>query len=396
MKHTDAISSEPAVRRGAWGHYNPVRVHFGVGEFDRLTEHASGRRILLVTTPGFTRRGLTARVQAELGTRLAGVCDWVCPNPCLHELAVHGRELQGFGYDSVLAIGGGSTLDTAKFLRVVLANGKDPAEFTAMLLAYEPLGLPPVLPMVAVPTTSGSGSEATPFATLWDSRTCRKYSFSSPVLFPNDAVLDPRLTYDLPRHLTISCGLDALSQALESIWNRNWDPASAALAASAARQVLTHLPTLLEDPRSPTARASLMEASLFAGMAISQTRTALAHSMSYPITARLGLPHGLACSFMLPALLEFNAQADMGEIAGLVANLGDPDWQALQTRIINLLRRCEVAGYLSNHGVTAASTFHLIHEMFTPGRVENNLRRPTADDVHQLLVTSFEALARTA
>jgi phosphonate metabolism-associated iron-containing alcohol dehydrogenase len=331
------------------------------------------------------------RVRGLLGDRLAGVEDSVTPNPCVHALRERSRLWAGKGLDGMVAVGGGSALDTAKFLRVVLAEGVDPDQVATDLLAGRPLGTSSVLPMVAVPTTAGTGSEVTPFATIWDSRTRKKHSLTAPALFPDVALLDPRLTLDLPEEVTVSGALDALSQGLESIWNRHGDAVSASHGTQAVRLVLESLPSVLTAPGDVEVRTRLMEASLLAGLAISQTRTALAHSMSYPVTARLGLPHGLACSFMLPALLEFNMAADDGELSGLVAALGLPDWQALQSRLSEMLRVSGMSGYLARYGVDANSTLPLVGEMFTPGRVDNNLRTPTLDDVEALLRKSLEA-----
>lgn len=389
MPQPSLITPSFPAGRQPWSYHNPVKIVFGAGQFDRLGTLAAGQSLLLVTTPGFRCRGMVDRVRSLLGDRLQAVFDTVTPNPCVHALVRESAPFRGHRFDAVVAVGGGSVMDTAKFLRVALAGEGDAGKVAEQLLAGKALGDPAMLPLLAVPTTSGTGSEVTPFATIWDSQTHKKHSLMSRRLFPDVALLDPALTVDLPAEPTASSGLDALSQALESVWNRNWDAVSASHSARAVALALSHLPTLMTNPRDLVARSALMEASLLAGLAISQTRTALAHSMSYPITARLGLPHGLACSFMLPALLEFNAVADEGTISGLVQAVGLPDWKALQSRIEELLATCRMNDWLARYGITAAATLPLAAEMFTPGRVDNNLRPPTEEDVRSLLVKSL-------
>src|SRR5690606_27378339 len=208
---------------------------------------------------------------------------------------------------ALIALGGGSTIDSAKALARLLTR---PAGTSlADLFVAEPLPgrVQAALPLVAIPTTSGTGAEVTPFGTVWDYDAHQKRSVVGDDLYPRLALLDPALTLGLPKDVTISSGLDAISHALESTWNRNASPASLGLVTKSLQLSLPALPRAVEEPENLDARADMMQASALAGIAISQTRTALAHAISYPLTARFGLPHGIACSFTLPALLAFNA-----------------------------------------------------------------------------------------
>jgi alcohol dehydrogenase class IV len=154
-----------------------------------------------------------------------------------------------------------------------------------------------------VPTTAGTGSEVTRWATVWDtdSTPAQKRSFDEPFGFAERAFVDPLLTHSCPAAVTRDTGLDALSHALEAIWNRHANPFSDVLAVSAAQKVLKWLPVVLRDTRHPQAREALSLASLQAGLAFAQTRTALAHALSYAVTLEQGVPHGLACALWLPA-----------------------------------------------------------------------------------------------
>src|SRR5690606_30104611 len=149
---------------------------------------------------------------------------------------------------------------------------------------------------------AGTGSEVTPFSTIWDGQGAKKYSVATPRLFPQKALLFPELTGTLPWDVTVCTGLDALSQCLESVWNRRATPLTSAIATDGIRKIFQALPELKQNLGHLPSRQLMMEASLFSGLCISQTRTAMAHAVSYPLTAHFGTPHGIACSFTLPDL----------------------------------------------------------------------------------------------
>ncbi len=159
-------------------------------------------------------------------------------------------------------------------------------------------------PIYAFPTTSGTSSELTHWATVWDNEAFIKHSLSDEILYPKEAFYDPRLTLSVPREITIHTALDALSHSFESIWNNNANPISTHHALCAIEIILRDLPSLAENIHSLELRTSIMQASMHAGLAFSNTQTALAHALSYPLTMRFDTPHGLACSFSLPLLLD--------------------------------------------------------------------------------------------
>ena len=163
-----------------------------------------------------------------------------------------------------------------------------------------------------MPTTAGTGSEVTSWATVWDTQSGKKYSLSRPNLYPKHALVDPTLMIGKPRQLTISTGLDALSHALESLWNVNANPISAHHAVVAAREILAVLPQLVNDLQNLELRSRMAAAALSAGLAFSNTRTAIAHSISYPVTLHHDVVHGIACSFTLPMVLR-----SVAEVGGL-------------------------------------------------------------------------------
>lgn len=368
-----------------WQFEHSTRIIFGEGRLTELPGLLTTRDVLLVTTPGSTRRRVTARLQELLSSHEVTVLDTVEANPTLESIE---RATARFGGDfegTIIGLGGGSALDTAKVLSVTLPSFSDGFSLRAHFVAKSNLPLADALPVIAIPTTAGTGSEVTPFATVWDLESAAKYSLSTPTLFPRIALLDPSLTLEAPRDITVVTGLDAISQAFESIWNKRSNPITIGFAQRALELALPGLPALLDSPRDATLRARMMEASLLAGLAISHTRTALAHSMSYPLTARYLLPHGLACSFTLPAVLDYNMSADDGRLAEAARRLSCDSVETLRKMLVALLAKVKMDEMLAGHGVTCERLGRVIPEMITPGRADNNLRTANIDDVKAIL-----------
>jgi alcohol dehydrogenase len=366
-------------------------VVFQPGAAGRLADHVESHRIALVTTPGFRRRGLVAAIERAFGNRLIAVVDDVKPNPDVLDVQVQGDGLRRTEPNTLLALGGGSTIDTAKAIARLLGQPEG-SQLTALFRAGGVPAAAPALPVVAVPTTSGTGAEVTPFATVWDYEQMKKCSVAGDDLYPKLAVLDPELTLQLPEEVTVSAGLDAISHALESAWNRNASPVTLGLVAQSLQLSMNALPKVRNNPGDADARAQMMQASTLAGLAISQSRTALAHAISYPLTANFNLPHGLACSFTLPILLKFNAVTDDGRLSELARRLGYAGIDDFSQGLTELFGELGVGAYLSRYLPDRQSVLGLVDQMFAPGRAENNLRRASSDDVRGLVNDALEAL----
>ena len=279
---------------------HPVRIVGG--SIDQIAPFIGGDRVLVVTTPGFVRRGVVERLKQALVGKTIAVWDGVKPNPDIGDIDVAASTLQKNSFDSVVGLGGGSALDAAKVLATLLANS-EPPKLTQYFRDKVIAKLDRRLPLVAIPTTSGTGAEVTPFATVWDHANHQKYSLAGDFVYPDIAWLDPSLTLTLGEEDTLYPALDTISHALESLWNKNATQISRAHAFQALTISSYSLPKILHDPTCLESRKSLQVASLLAGLAISETRTAIAHAISYPLTTRFGVPHGLACSFTLSLLL---------------------------------------------------------------------------------------------
>ena len=271
---------------------------------------------ILDSNPAESKRANLAQNIAKIFSNII-IYDSVNPNPQLESLQSAKAELKG-RYDVVIALGGGSVLDSAKFFalqnEIAVNNG-----------SLEIVGEAKAMPLFACPSTAGTGSELTQWATIWDSKANIKYSLSHKCLYPQIAFYDITLLLSLPLNLSIHTTLDSLSHAVESIWNKNANPISTQYAKAAIELILENLPPLYEmltsldskdctlntaDSRKSTQettqnlRRNLALACIQSALSFSNTQTALAHAISYPITMRFGVPHGLACSFTLPILLD--------------------------------------------------------------------------------------------
>ena len=277
-----------------FNYHTTVKIHFGVKwleAVENLAQRLKDTKFLLITSQGFSKRGLSAQIQNVLAKQLAGIVDEIAPNPQIKHLQSIKAKLCDF--DAIIALGGGSVIDSAKFLSVDSVFENDNFKIKS-----QPKKL------FAFATTSGTSSELTHWATVWDNDAFVKHSLSDEILYPKEAFYDANLTLSLPRQTTIYTALDALSHSFESIWNNNANPISTHYALMAIEIILRDLVELSQNLHSLQLRSNLMLASIYAGLAFSNTQTALAHALSYPLTMRFGTPHGLACSFSLPLLLE--------------------------------------------------------------------------------------------
>lgn len=341
-------------------YHNPVATTLGPGALQRLPAILAGRKAFLVTFPEARSLGLLTKIEQVLGASLAGMDEHVEPNPDVARLAqVYQRFWQTHPEtEVVLAVGGGSAIDTAKALVVGTGSGTF-SELLDLLATGAPFKPHAVKSLIAVPTTAGTGSEVTPWATIWDREKGKKHSLHLPETWPEAAVIDPELMLTLPASVTVQSGLDALSHALESIWNRNANPISDTFAVAAAREVMDTLPELLRDPRSLHLRSAMAQAALKAGMAFSNTKTALAHSISYEMTLRYGVPHGIACSFTLPMVLQRAIGIDPDRDQTLAQIFGE-DLQQAPHKLRQFLCSVGVATEFRDYGVSPEESEQMV------------------------------------
>lgn len=342
-----------------------TQITFDVGGFDQIPDMIGGRKYCVVTYGEPYFLSLVERLAKKSGPPCI-VIDDVAPNP---DFVLLGQQAARFGAlatqpDLFVALGGGSVIDTAKVL--ASANG-DFARVEKFLVSKTGEKDLSATPIIAVPTTAGTGSEVTCWATVWDNSSKKKYSLNRPALYPEHAVVDAGLMLGKSRDLTISTGLDALSHALESIWNINATQASANCAVQAAAEILQTLPALANDLGSIELRERMAGSSLLAGMAFAQTKTAIAHSLSYPISLHHNVVHGIACSFTLPIVLQSMADDDGLCGASLKQVFGD-DLTMAPEQMIRFLASLGVSNRPQDYGIGQAEWLGFVDGAFAGER----------------------------
>lgn len=374
----------------SWGFHNPVNLNVGRGCRERLLHELCGK-VLLVVTSRRGRRQLSG--DAVLG-RLLNMnhvlwVDTITENPGLSDLQAEIDCLRNeVPYDVALAFGGGSAMDAAKSINTALAQECQNATLEELLASPGLHADAHPKRLYTVATTAGTGSEVTPFATVWNHEAKKKLSLAGPAVWPWAAYSDSALTDTVPIDATISTGLDAINQAAESIWNKNANSITLGYATRALQLGLSALPKLAEGKGGAHERDQMTETSVLAGLAISHTRTALCHSISYPLTAHFGVPHGLACAFSMPEVLRHNLKGEDGRFGDLAYALtGSYSLDSLVESFERLHARLGVAHRVKSWVPNLDALLAVKNEMFTLGRSENNLVH--LSDLEEILRSSW-------
>lgn len=301
----------------------PVKLLAGEQALEQLASELASlgaRRPQLLTDKGVNATGLAtllANVLAEGELPVAAIWDEIpadSSTAVVERIAKRYRELD---CDSLVALGGGSVIDTAKAVNILTSMGGD------HLLDYSGAGCltRPLKPLAVVPTTAGTGSEVTLVAVIKDEASGRKVPFTSPFLLPQLAVLDPRLTQGLPLNITAATAMDAMTHAIESFIGTAKNPVSDALALMAVEKIASALPQIIHDPQNKQLRLQLAEGSTLAGMAFSNSMVGLVHALGHSLGARCHLPHGLCMNLFLPTVLDYNRPEVDSELARLLLPL---------------------------------------------------------------------------
>lgn len=330
--------------------YRPIaRTVFGPGEFSRLGDLAAGlggKRALIVSDPGIVQAGFTNQALRHLmpADVQAFLFDGVEENPTDRTVAAGAAFAAEKEVDLIIGLGGGSSVDCAKGINFVLTNGGRMQDYRGYGKAAKPL-----LPLIAVPTTAGTGSEAQSYALVSDAETHQKMACGDPKAAPAITLLDPELTVSMPRVVTAQSGIDAFTHAVETWVTKKRNAVSALYSQEAFRLLDGNLEAVLRDPENMEARAAMQLGAYWAGAAIEASMLGAAHSCANPLTARYGVVHGEAVGMMLPAVIRFNARA--------VGDLYD-QWggaEALAARVESLLAVADLPVKLRERGVEDAA-----------------------------------------
>lgn len=287
------------------------------------------RRALLVTSKGFVKRGVADKLAEICKGKIVALYSCVSPNPTAEQCDSCIEMIHENSCDSVIALGGGSVMDCAK-AAACICSGDSPVE--SYLRGAD---LPnETLPVIAMPTTSGTGSELTRVSVISEKPHGTKFPIRNDILYPKLAVVDPALTDTMPRHSTASTGMDAMCHALEGYWSKNHLPKTADYSIPALELIFDNLEEAYCRPTNQSARDNMAKASVLAGIAFSKPGTTAPHACSYPITTLLGIDHGEACGLTIVQFMMINAEHDEeGRIDSLASALGYGDAERLGMHI---------------------------------------------------------------
>jgi alcohol dehydrogenase class IV len=352
--------------------------------------HKEGaRRVFVVTDEVIRGTGLVERVEAGVtdgGLELAGVFDGVPQDSSTEVVDRCAAAAKEAGADSFLALGGGSVMDTAKVADAVFTHGGSAREQEGYMLMPrddDGMGRPlEIAPLACIPTTAGTGSEASMAAVIKEPREKVKLEIADFPLFPRLAILDPEATRTLPPSVAAATGMDAMTHAVEGYVSTDWSPHQDARSLQALRMIRDNLERAVETPEDEEARGNMLVA---ANIAITIALGAV-HAMSHPVGAHFGVPHGVANAIHLPHVIRFNAEggadiADRYRDIGEVFGIADPDiGEALAAHVLGMVAKLGLPTRLSQVGVPETGIPQLVEGAMGDGTTLLNPREAGEED----------------
>lgn len=366
----------------------PQNVYFGWGSLNDLSDVASkidAKKAFIVSGPHLKKAGYVdlcaeklkqAGIDSESFTETEG-------NPSTDTVEKAAEKFKESGAQMIVAFGGGSPLDVAKAVAVLGTYG-------GKITDYEGVGkVPgPVVPMLAIPTTAGTGSEVTSFSVITDHSRDYKLTVGSTYLLPEYVILDPELITTVPMKTAAYCGVDAMVHALESYISLAASPFSEMMSLQALELIGANIKTYVEDRKDRKATEAMLLGSLFAGIAFSHARLGDVHAMSHPVSAFFDVPHGLANAVLLPTVVEFNCLADNGKYYEIYRRVAEnpvseesfkPEMLAKELK--NLNSSLGIPATLKEVGVDISKFEEMATDAMKSGNISVNPRYTTKEDV---------------
>lgn len=368
----------------------PQNIEFGLGSLKRLPEiirKSGAENVFLVSDRGLERIGVVANVEKiieEAGIHYTSFLD-VIPNPTIDNVDTATALFKQSGATTIIALGGGSPMDVAKAVGVLATHGGKITDYEG---AHRVPG--PILPIIAIPTTAGTGSEVTASAVITDESINYKLSVYSYENIPKYAVLDPELIMTAPEAIAAACGVDALIHAIEAYLSTAASPFSDAMAEKAMELIGANLKPFVANRNNEAAASAMMIGSTFAGISFAWARLGNVHAMSHPVSAFYHVPHGVANSVLLPTVMEFNALADNGKYEKIYNYLCNdkPAENFKPEMLIEELKKLNTAlgipASLSELGVKEGSIEAMAKDAMKSGNVLVNPRQTTLNDMINL------------
>ncbi len=371
----------------------PTRLTFGAGAIQGLADlvkEEGGSKPFLVVDPGLKKAGLLKKITDPLKKAKMAfeVYDKIDPEPGL-KLADAGCKLAAKGgCDCVIGVGGGSAMDVAKAVSILLTNGGKAEDYLGLGKISKP-GVPKIM----VPTTGGTGAEVTFTAVFINEKTGSKGGMNGDQLYPDAALLDPELTVSVPPHITAATGIDAFTHAIEGYLSTQAHSISDMYALEAIEMISRNLPQAYANGDNIEARSAMLMGSLLAGKALATAGVGLVHAMAYPLGGMFGIPHGLANAVLLPYVVEYNLIGNPGKYAAVAEVMGyDTTDMPLREAaalvveaIFNLNNDVGIPSSLADLDIPIEKVPEMADIALTVTRpVENNPRKPTREDVIQV------------
>lgn len=366
----------------------PPRIHFGAGcaaEAVSSLARSGHRRVFLITSPSVLGQASEFAALFRAASAAVEVATGVPPEPtadCCEQLRARAR---AFAPDMVFALGGGSVLDVAKLVAALHDRPEPVSAFYGInILSGRRTAL------ACVPTTSGTGSEVSPNALLFDEAATAKKAVISPALVPDVAVVDPVLALSLPPALTATTGIDALAHCLETYASRAANPLVDPRSLEGVRLIGAHLARCVENGSDVEARSAVALGSLYGGLALGPVNTTGVHALAYPLGGEFHMAHGLSIALLLPHVVRFNLKAMPERHAALSAALGGDSADELPGLLARLIRNCGLDARLSAHGIPRDSLPRLAEAGIQVTRLlKNNPRDVTLADALRIYEAAF-------
>lgn len=381
----------------AYQFQTPTKIISGIGSTAEIIKELNdlyAKKVLLITDPGLVQAGVAQQVVEMLKQAAVEVeiFDAVEPDPSIQVATKAAEMAKNVKANVLIALGGGSAIDTAKSAALLVTNGGYLKDYAGVNKVIKP-----ILPLIAVPTTAGTGSEVTIFAVMSDPEKQEKFTISSALIAPAVAVLDPLLTLKLPPSVTAFTGMDALTHAIEAFTSSIAQPATDALALSAIKLILKHLPVAVGRGDNIMARDGMLQASLLAGIAFNNAFLGLAHAIASPLGGHFHVPHGLANAVMLPYVMEYNLPtavrryAEIGCALGLQAVGDTPRAVAEKTvaAITQLARDINIPEKLSNIGAKEELLPLVARDALKSIQLKFNVRNASEKEILALLQKAY-------
>ncbi len=339
-----------------FNYFMPVKVCFGTGLSKRVSQYIKGKRVLIISDPFLYQSGVARQIGDCMTDKEVGYFSEVEPNPSCESVDKAAGLARSMNAECIIGLGGGSALDVSKMVSCLVTN-------EGSIYDYYSGGCRSLSPrstvLICIPTTAGTGSEVTNVGVYTNKKAGIKMPMVTNEFWPDYAVIDPELTYTLPAPITASTGMDAFCHAIEAYWNKASQPMCDYLAMGAMKEILEHILTAYKEPGNIQARAAMIEASLCAGVAFSQTRTTGIHAISFPLTTEFGANHGTACAITLPAFIRLSRQQAEDKMLRLAAYLGYASIEELADAVEALMKSMGMPVRLHEIGVKEADLAHI-------------------------------------